>query len=97
MNGIHSRRIAAELKFSRFESVGRQTEGWRFNHQVVVSSFGQAQLAMDKFRRGCKLAHRQPQIVDLGPDLQECRLLQNDGKRQLQIRQAGSIVGRRIL
>ena len=97
MNGIHSRRIAAELKFSRFESVGRQTEGWRFNHQVVIGSFGQAQLAMDKFRRCCKLTHRQPQIVDLGPDLQECRLLQNDGKRQLQIRQSGSIVGRRIL
>ena len=52
---------------------------------------------MDKFRRCCKLAHRQPQIVDLGPKLQEYRLLQNDGKRQLQIRQSGSIIGRRIL
>ena len=97
MNGIHSRRTAAELQFGRLESIGRQTEGWRFNHQVVIGSFGQAQLAMDKFCRGCKLTRRQPQIVDLGPDLPECRLLQNDGKRQLQIRQSGNIVGRRIL
>ena len=52
---------------------------------------------MDKFRRGRKLTHRQPQIVDLGPDLPERRLLQNDGKRQLQIRQSGSIVSRHIL
>ena len=97
MNGIHSRRTAAELKFGRFESIGRQTEGGRFNHHVVIGNFGQAQLAMDKFRRGRKLTHRQPQIVDLGPDLPERRLLQNDGKRQLQIRQSGSIVSRHIL
>ena len=97
MNGIHSRRTAAELKFGRFESVGRQTEGWRFNHQVVIGSFGQAQLAMDKFRRGSNLTRRHPQIVNLGPDLTERCLLQNDGKRQLQIRQSASIVGRRIL